>query len=306
MGIEQGVSRRNVLLAGGVGIAGRGDWPDTAWGRRSCPRPGTAGCGRARAVAGGRETRNRLRVVHRHLADRGRRHRANHRPRATPAPRAPCRAALHRGRPAVVAHPPDTSLRPRLHPPRPHLPFAEKHHQLVYGGPGLVWDDGFGDGWTDDDLWNISEKRARHLLYGTLRAVMQRYRVAPPCGPSSTRPSSTAPTRATTGCARTSRGSTPSGRSTSPMRSRGAPGRPARDAAAQRLRLRDRQPVRRPAHRQDAGDAEGHRPPAEGPRPARRVRHAGPPAGRPVPRAVPRPPVPAASSASWATADSRC
>lgn len=54
--------------------------------------------------------------------------------------------------------------------------FAETHHQLVYGGPGLVWDEGFGTGWTHDDLWNVSRKRARHLLYGTVRAVMQRYR----------------------------------------------------------------------------------------------------------------------------------
>jgi endo-1,4-beta-xylanase len=61
------------------------------------------------------------------------------------------------------------------HPDRIYK-FAEKHNQLVHGGPGLVWDDGFGEGWTDDDLWNISEKRARHLLYGTLRAVMHRYK----------------------------------------------------------------------------------------------------------------------------------
>jgi endo-1,4-beta-xylanase len=54
--------------------------------------------------------------------------------------------------------------------------FAEAHNQIVYAGPGLVWDDGFGDGWTDDDLWGISEKRARHLLYDTLRAVMKRYK----------------------------------------------------------------------------------------------------------------------------------
>jgi endo-1,4-beta-xylanase len=56
------------------------------------------------------------------------------------------------------------------------IDFAEKNHQLVYGGPGLVWDEGFGDGWTDSDLWDISEKRARQLLYGTMRAVMHRYR----------------------------------------------------------------------------------------------------------------------------------
>jgi endo-1,4-beta-xylanase len=60
------------------------------------------------------------------------------------------------------------------HPDRIYA-FAEKHHQLVYGGPGLVWDDGFGDGWSDKDLWDISEKRARHILYDTLRRVMRRY-----------------------------------------------------------------------------------------------------------------------------------
>jgi endo-1,4-beta-xylanase len=61
------------------------------------------------------------------------------------------------------------------HPDRIYA-FAERHNQVVYAGPGLVWDEGFGDGWTDDDLWNIGEKRARRLLYGTLRSVMHRYR----------------------------------------------------------------------------------------------------------------------------------
>jgi endo-1,4-beta-xylanase len=56
------------------------------------------------------------------------------------------------------------------------IDFAERNHQLVYVGPGLVWDEGFGDGWQDSDLWDISEKRARELLFGTLRAVMSRYR----------------------------------------------------------------------------------------------------------------------------------
>jgi endo-1,4-beta-xylanase len=54
--------------------------------------------------------------------------------------------------------------------------FAERNHQLFFGGPGLVWDEGFGDGWQDSDLWDISEERARSLLYGTMRAVMHRYR----------------------------------------------------------------------------------------------------------------------------------
>ena len=54
--------------------------------------------------------------------------------------------------------------------------FAERNHQVFFGGPGLVWDEGFGDGWQDSDLWDISETRARTLLYGTMRAVMHRYR----------------------------------------------------------------------------------------------------------------------------------
>lgn len=60
------------------------------------------------------------------------------------------------------------------HPDRIYA-FAEKNDQLVYGGPGLVWDDGFGDGWSHKELWDITEKRARHILYDTLRQVMQRY-----------------------------------------------------------------------------------------------------------------------------------
>src|SRR4051794_17830345 len=53
--------------------------------------------------------------------------------------------------------------------------FAEDNKQLVLAAH-LVWDEGFGEGWTDDDLWGISEKRARKLLFGTLREVVKRYR----------------------------------------------------------------------------------------------------------------------------------
>jgi endo-1,4-beta-xylanase len=53
--------------------------------------------------------------------------------------------------------------------------FAEAHHMRVFGAH-LVWDEGFGDGWTDDDLWGLSQPDARDLLYGTVRAVMHRYR----------------------------------------------------------------------------------------------------------------------------------
>lgn len=55
------------------------------------------------------------------------------------------------------------------------IAFAEANDQLVFGAH-LVWDDGFGSGWTHHDLWGLSEMDARRLLYGTLRAVMDRYR----------------------------------------------------------------------------------------------------------------------------------
>jgi endo-1,4-beta-xylanase len=54
------------------------------------------------------------------------------------------------------------------------IEFAEANHQLVLGAH-LVWDEGFGEGWTDDDLWGLKEKAARKLLFGTLRKVMHRY-----------------------------------------------------------------------------------------------------------------------------------
>jgi endo-1,4-beta-xylanase len=43
-------------------------------------------------------------------------------------------------------------------------------------GAHLVWDEGFGDGWSDDDLWGIDEERARDLLFGTIEAVADHYR----------------------------------------------------------------------------------------------------------------------------------
>jgi endo-1,4-beta-xylanase len=94
-------------------------------------------------------------------------------------------SALYK-RQAAVLWPEDDLLWYRLKPtPESPLDFsyadqiielAEANKQLVFGGPGLVWDEGFGDGWQDSDLWDISEERARKLLYGTLRAVVHRYR----------------------------------------------------------------------------------------------------------------------------------
>ena len=45
--------------------------------------------------------------------------------------------------------------------------FAEQNKQLTIGAH-LVWDEGFGDGWTDDDLWGLSKKKAEKLLYGVI------------------------------------------------------------------------------------------------------------------------------------------
>jgi endo-1,4-beta-xylanase len=53
--------------------------------------------------------------------------------------------------------------------------FAEKHKQLTIGAH-LAWDEGFGDGWTDDDLWGIGKKKAEKLLYGTVRKEVAHYK----------------------------------------------------------------------------------------------------------------------------------
>jgi endo-1,4-beta-xylanase len=53
--------------------------------------------------------------------------------------------------------------------------FAEKNGMLVLGAH-LVWDEGFGEGWTDDDLWGLEEKAASKLLFGTLDEVVNHYR----------------------------------------------------------------------------------------------------------------------------------
>jgi endo-1,4-beta-xylanase len=52
---------------------------------------------------------------------------------------------------------------------------AEAQGQEVVGAH-LVWDEGFGEGWTEDDLWGLSEPEARALLFGTIRAEVRRYR----------------------------------------------------------------------------------------------------------------------------------
>jgi endo-1,4-beta-xylanase len=52
--------------------------------------------------------------------------------------------------------------------------LAEAQNQLVFGA-FLVWDEGFGDGWSDDDLWGLSREEAQDLLYPTITAMVSRY-----------------------------------------------------------------------------------------------------------------------------------
>jgi endo-1,4-beta-xylanase len=39
----------------------------------------------------------------------------------------------------------------------------------------LIWDEGFGDGWTEDDLFGMTEQQARDVLYSTIQAEVSRY-----------------------------------------------------------------------------------------------------------------------------------
>ena len=53
--------------------------------------------------------------------------------------------------------------------------YAERQGMLVFGAH-LVWDEGFGEGWTESDLRRLSEEEARSLLFGTVEATVERYR----------------------------------------------------------------------------------------------------------------------------------
>jgi endo-1,4-beta-xylanase len=55
------------------------------------------------------------------------------------------------------------------------IAFAEANKQLTIGAH-LVWDEGFGDGWTDDDLWGLSKKQAEKLLYGVITEEVAHYK----------------------------------------------------------------------------------------------------------------------------------
>jgi endo-1,4-beta-xylanase len=175
MSSQQGVSRRNVLLAGGVGIAGAAI--------------GLTPLGAAEAALAQAPRGVDVPALWRAAACRGILYGSSIatwqiEDDATGAISDAGYARLF-ARHAALLFTEDDLLWWRLKP-KPHsdldfthpdriYDFAAKNHQLVYGGPGLVWDDGFGDGWSHKDLWNISEKRARHILYDTLRQVMRRY-----------------------------------------------------------------------------------------------------------------------------------
>jgi endo-1,4-beta-xylanase len=55
------------------------------------------------------------------------------------------------------------------------IDLAQRSGMLVFGAH-LVWDEGFGDGWTDDDLWGMSHKKATELIDSTIDTVVRRYR----------------------------------------------------------------------------------------------------------------------------------
>jgi endo-1,4-beta-xylanase len=52
---------------------------------------------------------------------------------------------------------------------------AKSQHQLVLGAH-LVWDEGFGDGWTDEDLWGLNRRQASDLLFGVVHAEVKHYK----------------------------------------------------------------------------------------------------------------------------------
>jgi endo-1,4-beta-xylanase len=54
------------------------------------------------------------------------------------------------------------------------IAYAEGNGQHVFAAH-LVWDEGFGEGWTDDDLWLMTEQQARDTLFNTVQAEVSRY-----------------------------------------------------------------------------------------------------------------------------------
>jgi endo-1,4-beta-xylanase len=53
--------------------------------------------------------------------------------------------------------------------------LAEQNKQLLFGAH-LVWDEGFGDGWGEDEMFKLTAKEARDLLYPIVDTVVKRYK----------------------------------------------------------------------------------------------------------------------------------
>jgi endo-1,4-beta-xylanase len=53
--------------------------------------------------------------------------------------------------------------------------FAAGNGQPVFGAH-LVWDEGLGDGWYPDELYDLSNQEARDILFGTIRDEVAHYR----------------------------------------------------------------------------------------------------------------------------------
>src|SRR3954453_3618184 len=53
--------------------------------------------------------------------------------------------------------------------------FASGNGQPVFGAH-LVWDEGLGEGWPQDQLYNLSNQEARDILFGTIQQEVAHYR----------------------------------------------------------------------------------------------------------------------------------
>jgi endo-1,4-beta-xylanase len=53
--------------------------------------------------------------------------------------------------------------------------FAQSNAQPVFAAH-LVWDEGLGDGWPQDQLYNLTTQEARDILYGTIQQEVAHYR----------------------------------------------------------------------------------------------------------------------------------
>jgi endo-1,4-beta-xylanase len=53
--------------------------------------------------------------------------------------------------------------------------FAQANAQTVFGAH-LVWDEGLGDGWYPDELYDLGQQEARDILFGTIQQEVAHYR----------------------------------------------------------------------------------------------------------------------------------